>query len=159
MTAISGQQSYVLSHRRDNVEEDRRLNAQHEAIKHAILNGLLIHPTITEHNAPNAIADLGCGTGVWLDDVASTSFCAQDGGHHATNLVGFDINAHAFNPNPASGICLIEHDCTKPFDAKYFNQFDLVNIRGLAYAIPRESFPHLLENAIKLLSRLIFLEQ
>ena len=43
MISSYDQQSYLLSYRRDDVEEDRRLNSQHEVIKYAILNNLLIH--------------------------------------------------------------------------------------------------------------------
>ena len=154
MTSSHDQQPYILSYRRDNAEEDRRLNSQHEVIKHAILDGLLIHPSIPTIEIKGAIADLGCGTGVWLDDLANTLFA----GGHATRensamLIGFDPNAHAFDPNPAPGVQLIEHDCTKPFDDRYIGKFDLVNIRGLAYVLPRKSFSCLVENAVQLLSQ------
>ena len=146
MTLGHDQQPYVLSYRRDNVEEDRRLNSQHEVIKHGILDGELIHPSIPTLGPKSAIADLGCGTGVWLDDVANMLFA--DG--HASKespakLIGFDTNPHAFNPSPAPGIQLVEHDCTQAFNAKYIGLFDLVNIRGLAYALPKECFCRFVE--------------
>lgn len=81
------------------------------------------------------MADLGCGTSVWLDDVANM-FIA-DGHASSTMLVGFDTNALAFNQSPASGVQLIKHDCTKPFDRRYVDMFNLVNIRGLAYALSK----------------------
>ena len=62
---------------------------------------------------------------------------------NSTVPIGFDMNAHAFNPNPAPGVQPVEHDCIKPFDAKYIGHFDLVNIRGLAYALPKEDFSRL----------------
>ena len=150
----SHQLTYVLSYRQDNVEENERLNSQHEMIKHGILHGQLIHPSICTSGSKPAIADLGCGTGIWLDDVANTLL--RDG--HATTpdsatLVGFDTNPNAFNPNPAPGVQLVEHDCTQPFNPKYIGAFDIVNIRGLAYALPRESFSRLIENAVQLLSQ------
>ena len=151
----SYERPYVLSYRRDNIEEDRRLDLQHEAIKHAILDGQLIHPSVPITELKGAIADLGCGTGVWLDDVANTFFT----GEHTMKgespmLIGFDMNAHAFNPNSATGVQLVEHDCTEPFDTRYIGKFDLVNIRGLAFALPRESFSRLVENAVQLLSQM-----
>lgn len=154
MTSNHEQHHYVLSHRRGNIEEDRRLNLQHEAIKHAILDGRLIHPSVPITELKSAIADLGCGTGVWLDDVANTLFT----GEHAMKekspmLIGFDMNARAFNSNPAPGVQLVEHDCAEPFDTRYIGKFDLVNIRGLAYALPREGFSRLVENAVQLLSQ------
>ena len=97
---------------------------------------------------------MGCDTGVWLDDITNI-FLA---GEHASRddsvlLVDFDMNAHAFNSNPASSVQLVKHDCIKPFDARYIGKFDLVNIRGLAYALPRKAFSRLVENAIHLLSQ------
>ena len=154
MTSSHTQQTYVLSYRQDNVEENKRLNSQHVAIKHGILQGQLIHPSIRTSGLKSAIADLGCGTGIWLDDIANTLF--KDGHPMTPNsagLVGFDTNSHAFNPNPAPGVRLVEHDCTKPFDARYIGAFDIVNIRGLAYALSRESFSRLIENAVHLLSQ------
>ena len=154
MSSTQDEQPYLLSYRRDEVDENRRLDSQHDVIKHAILDDQLIHPSIRSLGSRSAIADLGCGTGVWLDDVANTfSAVRQPTNEMPTKLVGFDMNAHAFNPNPAPGVQLVEHDCIKPFDAKYIGEFDLVNIRGLAYALPKKEFSRLVENAIKLLSQ------
>lgn len=154
MTSRHNENSYVLSYRHDNIEEDRRLNSQHDLIKHAILGGLSIHPSINKITPKSAVADLGCGTGVWLDDIANE---LRAGGHkteaHSAMFIGFDTNAHAFNSNPAPGVLLVEQDCTEPFETKYIGKFDLVNIRGLAYALPQERFSCLVDNAIKLLSQ------
>ncbi len=141
------------SHNKHNVEEDRRLNSQHEVILTRLrtVYNILIHPSIRTSNSRNAIAEMGCGTGIWLDDVANTLFA---GGHTSRDnsplLTGFDMNAHASNPNPAPGVQLVEHDCTAPFDARYIGKFDLVNIRSLAYALPTKSFSCLVENATHL---------
>ena len=151
MALNRGQEPYLLAHRRGDVEEDRRLDFQHEAIKHAILDNQLVHPSISTLGSGCAIADLGCGTGVWLDDVANT--LSADGAASSTVLVGFDTNALAFNANPAPGVELVEHDCTEAFDSRYVGVFDLVNVRGLACALPKNTFPRLVENAVKLLSQ------
>ncbi|KAI1149833.1 hypothetical protein F4825DRAFT_429006 [Nemania diffusa] len=139
---------YLLGYRRDEAQEDNRLNYQHDAIKHAILEGHLVHPSIPAVEITKAIADLGCGTGVWLDDVKNTLF---PGNHTGPRLVGFDLNAEAFNETPAPGVQLIKQDCTKPFDDSYNGTFDLVNIRGLAYALSVEGFSLMIKNAIRLL--------
>ena len=100
--ASSHQLTYVLSYRQDNVEQNESLRSQHEAIKHRILHGQLIHPSICTSGSRTAIADLGCGTGIWLDDIANTLFRH---GHATTpdsaKLIGFDTNPHAFSPNLA----------------------------------------------------------
>lgn len=144
---------YLLGYRRDEAQENNRLNHQHDAIKHAILEGHLVHPSIPTVEITKAIADLGCGTGVWLDDVKNTLFPGNDTG---PRLVGFDLNVEAFNKTPAPGVQLIKQDCTKPFDDSYNGTFDLVNIRGLAYALSVEGFSLMINNAIRLLSKLYF---
>ncbi|XXG93752.1 hypothetical protein Hte_000001 [Hypoxylon texense] len=139
---------YLLSYRRDDAQEDHRLNSQHDVIKHAILEGQLVHPAIPVVEITKAIADLGCGTGIWLDDVKNTLFRGTDTG---PRLVGFDMNPGAFNKTPAPGVQLIEHDCTKPFDESYNGTFDLVNMRGLAYALSVEGFSLMMKHALRLL--------
>ncbi|KAL9115742.1 MAG: hypothetical protein Q9227_000110 [Pyrenula ochraceoflavens] len=142
----------MLSFRRKNIEEDRRLDSQHEVIKHGITNGRLIDPQIPVETTEYAIADICCGTGIWLEDVVNTIlFNGSAKERKSYELVGFDTNAHAFRKDLSPSIQLIEQDCTKPFDAKYHCKFDLVNMRGLAYAIPEDQFSPLVENAIQLL--------
>ena len=151
-TDQSPETNYLLSYRRDNVEEDRRLNSQHGVIQHAILDGRLLHPSIPIAQLKGAIADFGCGTGIWLEDVKATLFTEPH--EKSPKLVGFDRNAHAFSQNPVAGVQLIEHDCTKPFNAEYIGAFDLVNMRGLAYALSAEEFSLMLGNAVQLLSQI-----
>ncbi|KAL8924483.1 MAG: hypothetical protein Q9172_002648 [Xanthocarpia lactea] len=152
MPLQSNSHPYVLAHRRDDARECRRLNTQHEVIKHAILGGQLVHSSIRRMGTIDTVADLGCGTGAWLEDVANTYF-AEDGEFKDSlaTLIGFDVNALAFSHSTSAGIQLVEHDCTKPFDARYIGRFDLVNIRGLAFEFPRARFPCLIENAVPLM--------
>ncbi|KAI2814186.1 hypothetical protein CBS147343_9259 [Aspergillus niger] len=149
-------QTYVLSHRSKQTEEHKRLNRQHNLIQQTFLNNQLFHPSIPLSSLTGGIADIGCGTGIWLHEVAQS--LQSPGGASASpttttlpSLVGFDLNAAAFPENPTPGIQLVQHDCTKPFDARYHGQFDLVNIRGLAYAITEEKLSRALENALLLL--------
>ena len=154
MSSDNNDQTYVLWDRRDNVEENLRLNSQHEAITHAILDGQLIHPSINTLSPETNIADLGCGTGVWLGDVARKLLGKGQAMAMATGtLVGFDVNAHAFDPTLPPSVKLIEHDCTQPFEAKYVGSFDLVNIRGLAYAVATEGLSRVVKHAVQLLSQ------
>jgi hypothetical protein len=144
---------YLLSYRSQDIEEDKRLNSQHDVIKHAILDGHLIHPSIPLSDVQGSIADVACGTGIWLEDVRKTHFASHEGGkERAPILVGFDVNSHAFDITLGPSIKLVQHDCTREFASEYIGKFELVNMRGLAYAIPREGFSRLLSNVIKLLS-------
>ncbi|PYH75220.1 class I SAM-dependent methyltransferase [Aspergillus vadensis CBS 113365] len=156
-TVESEDRTYVLSHRSKQTEEHERLNRQHNLIQQTFLNNQLIHPSIPLSSLRGRVADIGCGTGIWLREVAQ--FLSSPGLENGTgasatptpSLVGFDLNAAAFPENPTPGIQLVQHDCTKPFDPRYHEQFDLVNIRGLAYAITEEKLSRALENALQLL--------
>ncbi|GLA81215.1 hypothetical protein AtubIFM56815_004857 [Aspergillus tubingensis] len=156
-TVESEDRTYVLSHRSKQTEEHERLNRQHNLIQQTFLNNQLIHPSIPLSSLKGRVADIGCGTGIWLREVAqSLSSPGLENGTGASaspapSLVGFDLNAAAFPENPTPGIQLVQHDCTKPFDPRYHGQFELVNIRGLAYAITEEKLSRALENALQLL--------
>ncbi|GFN17144.1 class I SAM-dependent methyltransferase [Aspergillus tubingensis] len=154
-TVESEDRTYVLSHRSKQTEEHERLNRQHNLIQQTFLNNQLIHPSIRLSSLKGGVADIGCGTGIWLREVAQTLPSPAVENTPTTNplpsLVGFDLNAAAFPENPTPGIQLVQHDCTKPFDPRYHGQFDLVNIRGLAYAITEEKLSRALENALLLL--------
>ncbi|RAH55358.1 hypothetical protein BO85DRAFT_522209 [Aspergillus piperis CBS 112811] len=160
-TVESEDQTYVLSHRSKQTEEHERLNRQHNLIQQTFLNNQLVHPSIPLSALKGGVADIGCGTGIWLREVAqSLSSPGLENGTGAftspattplPSLVGFDLNAAAFPETPTPGIQLVQHDCTKPFDPRYHGQFNLVNIRGLAYAITEEKLSRALENALQLL--------
>lgn len=153
MATVSEPSAYLLSYRSQDSEEDKRLNSQHDVIKHAILGGKLVHPYIPLSAVRGAIADVACGTGIWLEDIRRTYFASHLGDHEGSPLlVGFDINAHAFDLTLSSAVKLVQHDCTTTFPVEYEGKFDLVNMRGLAYAIPRDGFRRLLRNVAKILS-------
>ena len=65
-----------------NATESERLNLQHKIFESSL--GYLIHPFILQHvETPNtvvAIADIGCGTGVWLREAAKVFPVLLDSG-------------------------------------------------------------------------------
>ena len=153
MAVVHDNDPYLLHYRRQTTAEAARLNTQHDLIKHAILQGQLIHQSIPLAHIKHAVADLGCGTGIWLEDAAkllSANSPALDG--PVPWLVGFDTTIHPSQRDPSSRVQLVEHDCSTAFEDQYLGKFDLVNIRGLAYAVPKEKFSLLIQNANRLLS-------
>ena len=116
---------------RDSLES-KRLDAQHDYMR-TLSNGHLIHPSVPI-NVIRTVADVGTGTGVWLRDIATSSSVTN--GEEAT-FVGFDISPLQF-PSPETvspNVNFVVHDITKPFPTKYYESFDLVNVRLLSYAI------------------------
>ena len=59
-------------------EESKRLNALSKFLR-ALFYGHLIHPSIPRHEL-RAVADVGTGTGVWVDDVQQELDAALGGG-------------------------------------------------------------------------------
>jgi SAM-dependent methyltransferase len=149
---VAPHSAYLLSYLSQSHEEQERLDSQHDVITHAITGGELIHPSIPPSAFRNSIADIACGTGIWLENVRRKYFdgSASDEGYGPL-LVGFDVNAHAFDLSIGSAVTLIEHNCVQEFPSKYIGKFDLVNMRGLAYAIPEQEFCRLVSNACQLL--------
>lgn len=137
---------YFLSYRNNEPEEHQRLNSQHYVIQDAILGRHLIQASVKFSRPCISIADIACGTGIWLDDVLKSLQ-----GSETLVLVGFDVNSHGFDTSLAPAIKLVQHDCKEAFPAEYIGQFDLVNLRGLAFAVPQDGFVRLLSNAVHLL--------
>ena len=122
---------------------------QHSILKHAIFRGHLLYPPVSALEGRAAVADIGCGSGVWLNDLART--------HYADRLevdppllVGFDTNYKNFAKILEPGVQLIPHDCTKKFDEGFHGRFDVVNMRFLACEVPTGDFFQLVENVFQL---------
>jgi SAM-dependent methyltransferase len=140
--------AYMVSHRQGDAEEDRRLDAQHEMLKYAICRGKILHPLIPSHDI-KTVADVGTGTGVWMNDFVRTF--RNDSNSSSLSLVGFDVTDARFTKNPEPGVEFVVHNGIEPFAPSYHGKFDLVNVRLVNYAIPRQSFPSLVENVAQLL--------
>ncbi|KAF4762447.1 hypothetical protein HAV15_007720 [Penicillium sp. str.  len=127
--------------------ETQRLNNQHR-----FLVGLsnLIHPSIPKDQL-TAVADLGTGTGIWLEDVADLL------PNKSVYLHGFDISSTQYPPlheiqrpgqNP---IPLSVHNALAPFPAEHRGRYDLVHIRLLTAGLKQVDYIRVLANARDLL--------
>ncbi|CAG8348969.1 unnamed protein product [Penicillium salamii] len=124
-------------------EETKRLNDQHRFL--VAVSGHHIHPSIPKENL-TAIADLGTGTGIWLEDVAQT----LPGSVH---LHGFDISSAQFpsHRNHQRPISLSVHDVLHPFPVEHHSRYDLVHIRLLTAGLKKNDYATVLANARALL--------
>lgn len=135
----------MLSDRDKQEQESKRLNIQHEQIMH-VFRGQLLHPSISPIQEHSAIADIGTGTGLWLNAVAR-SFPSKE-----LRLIGFDITSDKFSKENERGVELVVHDITKTFDTKWHGMFDIVHLRLLVYAIREADVGKVVENIRNLLS-------
>lgn len=128
-------------------QESRRLDIQHEYTRRWG-HGNLIHPSIPVTEL-HAVADLGTGTGIWINEVAELLTSKGRNG----KFVGFDISAEQFMPAESRvvGVELEVHDILRPFAEKYRGKFDLVNVRYLAYGMPDKNLPDIVKNLGELL--------
>lgn len=132
-----------------DAQESIRLNTQHNFLRD-LNDGVLVHPSIpTDHIT--AVADVACGTGVWLMDYASR-LARNDN----PKLVGFDVSSAQFpSPQNRTGrdIDFVAHDMTTPFPKEYHNFFSLVNIRLVVAAVPVKDLQKTLVNILSILSK------
>ena len=119
-----------------------RLNLQHYLWKEAL--GFTIEPSITiPHNA--AIADVACGTGLWLLDTVRLLPGAQ--------LTGFDIDLSQA-PHPdwlPSNITLEEWNLFEDIHPHWEGHFDFVHVRLLVLVLSGETQKASVERLFKLL--------
>ncbi|KAJ5034553.1 hypothetical protein NUH16_005992 [Penicillium rubens] len=136
-------QVYLLD--RDEAET-KRLNNQHRFL---VDLSNLIHPSIPTDLT--AVADIGTGTGVWLEDVAKVL------PNKSVHLHGFDISSdqfprgHQIQRPGQKPIPLSVHDALHPFPAEHRGRYDLVHIRLLTAGLKQADYIRVLANARTLL--------
>ncbi|KAL8782768.1 MAG: hypothetical protein Q9195_009573 [Heterodermia aff. obscurata] len=129
-------------------KESKRLDLQHKFMR-ALCDDRLIHPCIPS-NGLNAIADVGTGTGVWLEDVENDLSSLAKASSKAV-YVGFDISAQQFPNEPKSGFEFVVQDIAESFPERFHGKFDLVHVRFLSYAIKTDYLSRAVENVVRIL--------
>ncbi|CAI7657464.1 unnamed protein product [Penicillium glandicola] len=135
---------YLLD--RDEVET-KRLNDQHRFLVNV---SNLIHPSVPKDDI-TAVADLGTGTAIWLQDVAKAL------PNKSAYLHGFDISPaqyprdHEIERPGQDPIHLSVHDALHPFPAEHHGRYDLVHIRLLTAGLKHADYTNVLSNARQLL--------
>lgn len=76
-------------------------------------------------------------------------------GNPPVEIIGFDISPAQFPKEPLPGTEFVLWDMTKEFPKEYHNSFDLVHIRFAVFIIPEEKIRSVVENVIKLISKLM----
>jgi len=121
-----------------------RLDEQHIFTTKTL--GFLIHPNIPITSPTAKIADVGAGSGAWLLDVAKSlpSTC---------QLIAFDLTSSAFPPPEArpSNVSFKFQDMNLPFPASELGTYDLVAVRFVSSATPREEWVRSISNLMTLL--------
>lgn len=153
MVATEQQIPYLLGHRADDIAEDHRLNEQFFVSKTELYGGHTLHPIIVARRPHlKFVADLGCGTAIWLRDVSRTYFSS---GIAQPTLIGWGLHptgSHNLNQGH-KGLQVFQHDCVQPIDARWYGQFDVNNLGSMAYATHERGWAGLFDNVYKLLSK------
>ena len=137
----------MASHRDGLTQESERLQRQYNLVKH-VFSDQLLHPSIPPLGEHFAAADIGTGTGAWLNDLAR-SFPRPAASR--VRLVGFDISSSKYPSVNEERVDLVVHDITKRFSAEYHGIFDVVHLRLLVYAIREEDVVKVVANVTELL--------
>ncbi|KIW28847.1 uncharacterized protein PV07_04710 [Cladophialophora immunda] len=128
------------------IQASCRLTAQHFLLTQRA--GGLIHPFIAEEIRSKkdlAIADAGCGNGIWAIETAEE--------HPSAEVVGLDVSAAQF---PAAwtcpqNCCFHQLDLMQPVGEEYNNCFDLINVRLLAGPLNGGNFHPIVDNLFRML--------
>ncbi|PYI05221.1 hypothetical protein BO78DRAFT_276883, partial [Aspergillus sclerotiicarbonarius CBS 121057] len=121
------------------------LNTQHKVLAH-FMGYELLHPSINIDPSPSLrIADIGTGTGIWLDRLSSTLPTNQP--HH---LQGFDISDRQFSKG-SKNIHFCLHDATEPFPSEHLNSYDIVHVRLFVFALKEMDLGRVMANVVHLL--------
>ena len=137
----------MSSHRDEQTQESERLEREYELLQH-VFSDQLLHPSIPPLGKHFAAADIGTGTGAWLNDLARTF---PRPASSRVRLVGFDISSSKFPPVNEERVDLVVHDITKRFSEEYHGVFDVVHLRLLVYVIREEDIVRVVENVTELL--------
>ena len=138
---------YMLQRDQD---ESIRLNKQSRLL-HALFNKSAIHPSIPRDTI-HAIADVGTGTGIWLEEVQHELEHARGG--ESMQYVGFDISEDLFPNLNDTLLEYVVHDAVTPFPEKYHERFDLVHLRFLSYGIKESQLEDCVDSVSKLIRKL-----
>ena len=144
---MANESTDMFSHRDQQTKESDCLERQHDLLKH-VFSGQLLHPSIPPLGEHFAAADVGTGTGAWLNDLAR-SFPRPAASR--VRLVGFDISSSNYPSVNEEKVDLVVHDFTRRFPAEYHGVFDVVHLRLLVYAIREEDVVRVVENVTELL--------
>ncbi|KAH6847219.1 S-adenosyl-L-methionine-dependent methyltransferase, partial [Chaetomium sp. MPI-CAGE-AT-0009] len=121
-----------------------RLDEQHIFTTKTL--GFLIHPNIPPPNPHAKIADVGCGTGIWLLDVAKSlpATC---------QLTGFDATASSFPPEHQvpPNVTFQTQDMHQAFPASELGTYDIVAARFVSSGTSRREWADAVRNLATLL--------
>ncbi|ORY08734.1 S-adenosyl-L-methionine-dependent methyltransferase [Clohesyomyces aquaticus] len=129
-----------------NPTEQQRLTRQHEVWTKSI--GYLLHPSIAKSLPDNArIADIGCGTGIWMTEMAKVSPSTYQ-------FDGYDISDAQFQSAdslPPNVSLHTDSDFKKPYPEELIGTYDLINIRLIIISMGEGVWESTLRNVLTLL--------
>jgi SAM-dependent methyltransferase len=126
-----------------------RLNNQHEFIKAACDGHVLLPPTPKESILN--VADIACGTGIWLQDVASELSIIPTSNGQKRHFHGFDISDAQFPAKRGENMDFSIHDVLQPFPREEQGKYDVVQVRLLLLALKEVDISTAVQNVVQLL--------
>ena len=112
--------------------------------------GYLLHPSIDTNKEHLRIADIACGTGIWLIETARSVPAS-------TQLDGFDISADQFPDRGwlPQNVTLSTLDSLAPLPEHLVGKYDIIHIGLVVMLIKGENPVPLLKNVMAMLSTLL----
>jgi SAM-dependent methyltransferase len=118
------------------------------------MRGDLIHPTIPVAEIAS-IADVACGTGIWLEDLSNalSTKATSPVSNTERSYHGFDISPAMFPPEVERGPIQFDVlDILQPVPEEYKARFDLVSLRFLCVAVREVDLGRVIRNVEQMIS-------
>ena len=123
----------------------RRLRLQHELTK-SNLDGHILDPSIPLLQSGMRVADVACGTGVWLLD--AVDMCP------GIVAEGLDINIENVPPKAwlPENVSFSRFNLLEALPDEYVGRYDVINVQFLTSFVRDEHIGLAMENLVKMLS-------
>ncbi|PLB40463.1 class I SAM-dependent methyltransferase [Aspergillus candidus] len=131
--------------------EAERLNQQHNLLFRVLGQRLL--PSSIPLEKVHSVADVGTGTGIWLQSLASQAPQLSPN-YDQRYYHGFDIGDAQFPSDSRSEdleLKFTTQDVLKPFPRVFRSRFDLVHVRLFSFALQEVNLKIAMENLLRIL--------
>lgn len=97
------------------------------------------------------VADIACGTGIWLKDVASELSVTPTSNGRKRHFHGFDISNAQFPAEHPENMKFSIHDVMQPFPEEEKGKYDIVQVRLLVLALKEVDISTAVKHIVQLL--------
>lgn len=130
-----------------NAKFNLRLRLQYELAKHN-LDGYMLDPSIPSLEPGMFVADVACGTGVWLLDLVESNPAI---GAEGSDVVLDNVPPRGWWPE---NVTFTKLNILEPLPERYVARYDVVHAQFVSIFVPDTHIAQMMENLLRMLSTL-----